>query len=89
MAYLVRINPARNERRYYLIAVQSTILGQWCVVCVHGRIDRSARPLPPIPCADEPAALALAERIEQRKRRRGYVPAGMNPERQSDDNQTV
>ena len=75
MPYLTKIDSARNERRYYLIAVQATILGQWCVVCVHGRIDRSARPLPPIPCADEPAAQQLAERIEQRKHRRGYVEA--------------
>ena len=73
MPYLVKIDPAINARRYYVIAVQATILGQWCVVCVHGRIDRSARPLPPIPCADEPAARQLAERIEQHKRRRGYV----------------
>lgn len=70
--YLTKIDPHTNARRFYLVSVQDTFLGRWCVARAHGRIGRSCRPLPPIPCADEAAAVALAEKMVRRKLRRGY-----------------
>lgn len=70
--YLTKLDPAKNARRFYLVSVQNTFLGRWCVARAHGRLGRSCRPLSPIPCADEATAVALAEKLVQRKIRRGY-----------------
>lgn len=80
MAYLVRIDPARNERRFYMVVIQPTFLGAWCVVRVHGRIDASSRTLPPIECPSPEAAQSLADFFIGWKLRRGYtLTAGREP----------
>jgi hypothetical protein len=34
---LVKIDPQQNMQRYYLIWVQPTLLGEHCVIRIHGR----------------------------------------------------
>lgn len=73
MHYLTKIDPSRNRRRYYIVTVQATLLGAWCLVRMHGRIAGSTRVLPPIRYASPPAAQLALERLVARKKRRGYV----------------
>lgn len=70
--YLIKIDPAINARRFYVVSVQDTFLGRWCVVRIHGRIGRSCRASAPVPCESKAEALALAEQVIARKKRRGY-----------------
>lgn len=58
MHYLTKIDPSRNRRRYYIVTVQATLLGAWCLVRMH---------------ASPPAAQLALERLVARKKRRGYV----------------
>jgi len=75
--YLTKIDPKRNMRRFYLVSVAPTILGQHCLIRtmgrIGGRIGSSARHLPPVVCVDERAAHRAMERLVARKKRRGYV----------------
>lgn len=71
--YLIKINPARNMRRFYLVSVAPTLLGEHCLIRTMGRIGSSARHLPPVVCVSEAAARRAAERLVARKKRRGYV----------------
>lgn len=73
MIYLTKVDPERNMKRYYRVMVQTTILGEWCLVRAYGRIGRSERIMPPVVCADEAAATRAAERLVARKKRRGYT----------------
>lgn len=69
---LHRHNPARNERRFYLVAIQPTLL--WtglAVVRTWGRLGGWSRSLA-MPVTDEAAAQRLAEKLIARKLKRGY-----------------
>lgn len=75
---LERINPDRNEYRYYEIIVQRTLFGDYSLLVIWGRIGKSARQR--IACSGSfedisDAALAL----EARKMRRGYALARKLP----------
>jgi len=71
--YLTKIDPSRNAKRFYLVNVGPTLLGQWCLIRTMGRIGSSVRTLPPVVCTDEAAAQRAAERLVARKKRRGYT----------------
>lgn len=71
--YLTKIDPSRNARRYYLVRVGPTVLGEHCLIRTMGRIGRSTRHLPPVVCTNEAAARRALERLVARKKRRGYV----------------
>lgn len=70
--YLTKIDPSRNMKRFYSVAIQPTILGACCLVRMHGRIGGSTRVLPPVPYTSLPAAQVALERLAARKKRRGY-----------------
>lgn len=72
--YLTKIDPTRNVRRYYLVSVGTTVLGEHCLIRTIGRIGSSTRHLPPVVCTDEAAAQRAMERLVARKKRRGYTP---------------
>jgi predicted DNA-binding WGR domain protein len=42
---LKRIDPARKISRFYLLAVQPDLFGQWCLIREWGRIGRSGQRL--------------------------------------------
>lgn len=71
IAYLERIRPERNERRFYAVYWQDTLLGP-AVVRVHGRKGVWARVLPPVFFPDLEAAMPYMERLIRRKVRKGY-----------------
>jgi len=70
---LIKIDPQQNMKRFYLIYVQPTLLGEHCVVRVHGRIGRSERILPPLSYESAEAAQHAAAQLAERRRKRGYV----------------
>ena len=70
---LIKIDPKQNMKRFYLICVQPTLLGEHCVVRIHGRIGRSERILPPLPYSTAEAAQQAAAQLAERRRKRGYV----------------
>lgn len=72
---LIKINPEQNMKRYYLIWVQPTLLGEHCVVRVHGRIGYSERILPPLTYASAEVAQLAVEQLVERRKKRGYVEA--------------
>jgi len=73
MRYLLRVDPVRHMNRWYSVHVQSTLFDQWAVVCAWGsrRID-SARQRA-IPAKNQAQAYQMAEKIVERKIRRGYI----------------
>ncbi len=71
IAYLERVNPERNERRFYAIHFVDTLLGS-VVVRVYGRKGAWARVLPPVFFPDLEAAEPYIRRLIRRRVRRGY-----------------
>jgi len=71
IAYLERIHPERNERRFYAVYWQDTLLGP-AVVRVHGRKGAWGRVLPPVFFPDLEAAESYIRHLIQRRLRRGY-----------------
>lgn len=68
---LRRINPARNERRFYALSVERDLLGATVLVKAWGRIGKPGRvALEPYP--DETAATNELRRVATIKARRGY-----------------
>lgn len=72
---LIRVDPARNIHRWYVVGVQATLLDAWAVVCGWGSLRTRYERWRIIPCADEHHARRLAKQITARKRQRGYREA--------------
>lgn len=72
MCYLTKINPQENQRRFYLIDVRPTLIGDHCLIRVHGRIGGWSKPLLPIPYPTEAEAIVAADKLLQKRLRRGY-----------------
>ena len=69
---LSRLDPARNMARFYSLAVQQDLFGQWWFVREFGRIGSPGRVMQtPYPSLDE-AASALTK-LWQAKNRKGYA----------------
>lgn len=69
--HLRRIDPARNMRRFYELALQPTLFGGASVVRNWGRIGTAGQSM--MQTFDHAAdARAALERLARRKRRRGY-----------------
>lgn len=67
-----RRSPPDNMARFYRLEVRPTLFGEWSVVRIWGRIGASGREqFETHPTRD--AAMALMERLERTKRRRGYI----------------
>lgn len=80
---LIKIAAKQKMKRFYLICVQPTLLGEYCVVRIHGRSQRaprrSERVLPPLPYERAEEAQRAAERLVERRKKRGYVEDGQQP----------
>lgn len=71
IAYLERIRPEENERRFYAIHFVDTLLGP-AVMRVHGRKGAWARVLPPVFFPDLETAEPYIRRLIRRRLRHGY-----------------
>jgi predicted DNA-binding WGR domain protein len=66
-----RCDPARNMRRFYVLAVHADLVTGWSLVREWGRIGRPGRVrIEAFPELEQ--AQAAGARIEHKKRRRGY-----------------
>ena len=73
--HLRRIDPARNMRRFYTLAIQPTLFGGASVIRCWGRIGTAGQSM--VETHDRAdAAEAAMERLERKKRRRGYGEPG-------------
>lgn len=70
--YMTRIDQSRNMRRFYEVAVEQDLLGDWHCVRRWGRIGRKARRQWSIYPSKSKAA-EEATRVFLLKRRRGYM----------------
>ena len=72
--HLHRIEPARNMRRFYALALQPTLFGGASVIRNWGRIGTNGQSM--METFDQPEeATAALGRLERTKRRRGYRDA--------------
>ncbi|MFC5843765.1 MULTISPECIES: WGR domain-containing protein [Phyllobacteriaceae] len=69
--HLRRIDPSRNMRRFYTLAIQPTLFGGASVIRNWGRIGTSGRSMMETFDRDADAASA-SSRLERTKRRKGY-----------------
>lgn len=70
--HLIRIDPARNMRRFYALDVQPDLFGGFAVVKVWGRIGARGRMMDELHPTEADAITAM-QRQAERKRRRGYA----------------
>ena len=78
LAYLERVDPARNMLRFYAIRIAPTLFGEWAVVREWGRIGSPGRERQSwFASAGEAVAAGLQARRE--KERRGYRGASPSP----------
>lgn len=68
---LHRLNPARNEARFYLITTGPALFDPYAVTRFWGQIGGQQRHMV-TPCESLAEAQQLARRLMQRKLRRGY-----------------
>ena len=72
---LRRVDRDKNMHRFYAIAVERTLFGDWAVVRCWGRIGTCGRSMETWFSEPSPA-LTCAGQYEANKRRRGYREAG-------------
>lgn len=70
---LIRINPARRERRFYRMVVVCDLFGQVWLLREHGRIGSPGRVIAEA-CASGGEACERLNRMRRIKLRRGYCP---------------
>jgi predicted DNA-binding WGR domain protein len=73
---LIRVDPARNIHRWYVVGVQATLLDTWAVVCGWGSLRTRYERWRIIPCASAEEAQGRMAQIVAAKQRRGYREAG-------------
>ena len=71
-ALLHRINPARNEFRFYHVRIGPTLLDKYAVIRVWGRIGGQQRTMIN-PCQTDAEARILVDRLIRRRLKRGYT----------------
>ena len=82
-AMLTRINPEKNEARFYYVAYQPTLFHPGAVVRMYGRMGEWQRVLSPIPFNDLAEAWPLISRVVRTRLRHGYrlveiIPPSLN-----------
>jgi len=69
---LIRVDPPRRVYRWYVVAVQATLLEPWAVVCGWGSLRTRYERWRIIPCGSRGEAEERMATIVAQKRRRGY-----------------
>lgn len=68
---LRKVDPVRNMARFYMLTVQPSLFGEWCLVREWGRIGSPGRVISdPFPSPAE--AQAALDKIQRAKMQRGY-----------------
>ncbi|MEM7028002.1 MAG: WGR domain-containing protein [Chloroflexota bacterium] len=68
---LHRINPDKNEKRFYWIQIGPSLVDDWAVIRIWGRIGQNQTVLV-TPCPDEATALKLGQRLLRKRLKRSY-----------------
>jgi predicted DNA-binding WGR domain protein len=76
--YCQRIDETRNMARYYALSIQPTLFGEIAVMRSWGRIGKAGGEKSEI-FSSEHQAISHFLALARRKRKRGYVPVGMDP----------
>ena len=71
MIHLTRTDPTRNMARFYTMALQPTLFGEWALLREWGRIGSAGRLVSSRFASEQEAALAMAEHLKA-KLRKGY-----------------
>jgi predicted DNA-binding WGR domain protein len=75
--HLRRIDPSRNMRRFYTLAIQPTLFGGATVIRNWGRMGTNGQSM--METFDQPEeAVGVFSRLARTKRRRGYGDAGVS-----------
>jgi predicted DNA-binding WGR domain protein len=66
---LHRTDTTKNMRRFHRLDVQPDLFGQWCLIREWGRVGRAGqvRTVPYLTAAEAQAALALQQRVKDRR----------------------
>ena len=64
MIHLTRTDPARNMARFYTMALQPTLFGEWALLREWGRIGSAGRLVSCRSASEREAALAMAEHLK-------------------------
>jgi len=81
LTLLHRINPDKNERRFYLVQVGRSTVDSYAVLRIWGRIGGAQRGMVS-PCDSAESAQALADKLIRQRLRHGYKiadPRGGDP----------
>lgn len=69
---LERVNPEKNENRFYYLAWQQSLFSEGAIVRSYGRRDGHQRTLTPLPYPSLDEAWPLIRKILQLRLRHGY-----------------
>ena len=72
MIHLQRVDATRNMARFYAMAVQPTLFGEWALQREWGRIGSAGRLVSTGYASESDAVIAMA-RVLKAKQRRGYA----------------
>lgn len=72
MIYLERIDSAQNMARYYCLAVERNLFGEFSLVRTWGRIGKPSQEKIELHATEQDAQDAMIRRVQQ-KQRRGYA----------------
>lgn len=70
---LHKVNPEANCRRFYRVAVESSLFDEITLTRAWGRIGGKRRQLAPTAYSDQKAATKAAEKIIREKVKKGYI----------------
>ena len=76
--YLQRVNPEKNEARFYLLSWAPTLFG-WGLLRTYGRIGHWQRAMPPLPFDSPDDAWPAIRAIIKRRLRHGYRVVAQAP----------
>jgi predicted DNA-binding WGR domain protein len=72
---LIKVDPEAHIDRWYLIVVQPTLLDKSAVICAWGSRRTAYQRSRIFPVATAEEAHALAQKLIEKRIKRGYVPA--------------
>lgn len=72
--HLTRVDPKLNMARFYGVTVQPTLFGETSILRNWGRIGSRGQGMM-VTYDDAAQAIAALRKLEQQKRRRGYIAA--------------
>lgn len=83
---LIKVDPEAHVDRWYLIVVQPTLLDKSAVICAWGSRRSSYQRTKIFPVASAAEAEALAQKMIEKRIKRGYAPVGaQTPDQKEND----